>query len=168
MDKSIMDVIEERRSIRNYLEKPIPDELIKQIAKAGRLAPSASNRQPFEFVFVTDRNIINDISVQPFLKKAPLIIIGTVDSRITPKWEKVDLALALHNMVLFSTSVGLGTCYVGWFHSDDIRKACNIPKTHKILLLVSVGYEGKNARIPLDRKDYSETFYLNKWKEPLI
>ncbi|MHA1727617.1 MAG: nitroreductase family protein [Promethearchaeota archaeon] len=164
---SIMNVIEKRHSVRNYIDKEIPPKIIKQIARVGRLSPSASNRQPWEFVFITDHEIRGNISVQPFVNSASLIIVGTVDRRITPKWEKVDLAIALQSMVLYCTSIGLGTCYIGWFNENDVRRTCNIPETHKILLLVTVGYEGTHAIMPRIRKDLNKTVYYNTWKQKL-
>lgn len=167
MENSIWSVIENRYSVRNYIDKEISLDIIKQIAEVGRLSPTASNRQPWEFVFVTEAEIRRKICVQPFTLKAPLIIVGTVDSRITPKWEKVDLAIALQSMVLFCTSIGLGTCYIGWFSENDVKNACKIPDTHKVLLLVTVGYSGSNSTIPRMRKNLSDIAYFNQWKESL-
>ena len=167
MENSILPVIENRYSVRNYIDKEIPIEILLKIAEVGRLSPTASNRQPWEFVFVTDFEIRRKICVQPFTLKAPLIIVGTVDSRITPKWEKVDLAIALQSMVLFCTSIGLGTCYIGWFSENEVKDACKIPDSHKVLLLVTVGYAGPNSTIPRMRKDLSNIAYFNQWKEPL-
>ena len=166
-DESIMNVIEQRHSVRNYIDKEIPIETIKKIAQAGRLSPSASNRQPWEFIFITDPVIRKKISVQPFVATAPLIIVGTVDRNVTAKWEKIDLGIALQTMVLYCTSIGLGTCFIGWFSEEVIRSICNIPDTHKILVLVTVGYAGKFATIPRDRRDLNDIAYLDTWKQPL-
>lgn len=167
MENSIWSIIENRYSVRNYIDKEIPLGIIKKIAEVGRLSPTASNRQPWEFIFVTDPEIRRKICVQPFTLKAPLVIVGTVDSRITPKWEKVDLAIALQSMVLFCTSIGLGTCYIGWFSENEVKNACKIPDTHKVLLLVTVGYSGPNATIPRIRKNLTDIAYYNTWKEPI-
>ncbi|MEX2682250.1 MAG: nitroreductase family protein [Candidatus Sigynarchaeota archaeon] len=166
----VMEAILERRSIRAYLDTPVPVKELKNIALAGLMAPSASNMQPWNFVFVTDpakRQAIGK-GLQQFIAKAPLIVVGTVDKQVNKSWNVVDCAIALQNMVLYCTSVGLGTCWIGAFNKDNVRNACCVPESHEIIALLTVGYA--SPAFPAGnffRKDMEESAFLDEWVKPL-
>ncbi|MHA1368406.1 MAG: nitroreductase family protein [Promethearchaeota archaeon] len=166
----VYEAIMKRRSIRSYLEKPIEKDIILKIAKSGLMAPSASNFQPWNFIFVVSRNKIREIGkgYQDFISRCSLIIVGTINREISRNWNKIDLAIALQNMVLYCTSVGLGTCWVGSFNRDRVRKLCKVPSTHDIMALITVGYP--DPSYPTDsffRKELDETFYIDEWDVPI-
>ncbi len=166
----VKDAISKRRSIRLYLDKPVPAKELKNIATAGLMAPSASNMQPWNFVFVTDQAKRQAIGkgLQQFIARAPLIIVGTVDKQVNKSWNVVDCAIALQNMVLYCTSVGLGTCWVGAFHKDSVRKTCHVPDSHEIIALLTVGYASPDfPKGNFFRKDLEETVFLDEWDQPL-
>ncbi|MFX0100641.1 MAG: nitroreductase family protein [Candidatus Hodarchaeota archaeon] len=165
----VYDAIMKRRSIRKYIDRDIPKEEIFKIAKAGIMAPSASNFQPWSFLFVTDENLIKKIGegLQGFISEARLIIVGTYDKNVNKSWNVVDTAISLQNMVLYCTSAGLGTCWVGAFNKKRVRQLCNIPESHEILALITVGFA--DPSFPTGnyfRKDLEDTFFNNTWDEP--
>ncbi len=166
----VMEAILKRRSIRAYLDKPVPAKELEKIAMAGLMAPSASNMQPWNFVFVTDpakRQAIGK-GLQQFIGQSPLIIVGTVDKRVNKSWNIVDCAIALQNMVLYCTSVGLGTCWVGAFNKGSVRNTCHVPDSHEIIALLTVGYA--SPAFPTGsffRKELSDTAFLDEWDKSL-
>ncbi|NMC06850.1 MAG: nitroreductase [Candidatus Lokiarchaeota archaeon] len=166
----VMEAILKRRSIRAYLDTPVPAKELERIATAGLMAPSASNMQPWTFVLVTDpakRQAIGK-GLQQFIAKAPLIVVGTVDKQVNKSWNIVDCAIALQNMVLYCTSVGLGTCWIGAFNENSVRKACHVPDSHEIIALLTVGYASPSfPQGSFFRKDMADTAFLDDWNKPL-
>lgn len=169
-----MDVFEaiiKRRAIRKYVDKEIPAPELFKIAKVGIMAPSASNFQPWSFLFVTDQDMIKKIGqeIQEFISHSKLIIVGTYDKTVSKSWNIVDTAIALQNMVLYCTSANLGTCWVGAFDKKKVRTLCNVPESHEILALITVGYP--DPTFPSNnyfRKGLEETFFNNTWDQSLL
>ena len=92
---SLLDAISRRRSIRRYKKQPIPEDVLKNILEAGRLAPSANNLQPWHFIVVTDQKLKEGLirgTWNRSMKDAPAVIVGCGDER--NKWSKVDVAIA--------------------------------------------------------------------------
>ena len=123
---SLIDVILSRRSIRKYLNKPIPKDVMNSILEAGRQAPSAGNRQPWHLIVVTDQKIREALShgkYNTFLKESPVVIVacGYVGSEQGRKWSTVDTSIALENMVLAAWSLGVGSCWIGDFVESEVR-----------------------------------------------
>ncbi len=165
-----MDVskaIEERRSVRNYTGEIPSEEVVYSIIESGRLAPSAANRQPCRFVVVWDREKIRKIAKASmhFLSKAGVIIVGTAEPKLSPKWYPVDLGIALEHMVLTAQTQGLGTCWIGAFNEEEIKSILEIPKNVTIIAMIGVGYP-KLIPNPTSRKNMEEFAYRDKWKNP--
>jgi nitroreductase len=142
-----MDVIEAirgRHSVRAYAPAPVEEDKIVQILEAASLAPSAANIQPWHFIVVTDPQKRNSISkggiFARFLSNSPVIVVCCSDKRASPKWHLVDTALAMQNMVLAATGLGLGTCIVGSFNELEIRKMLHIPERFSVVALLAIGY----------------------------
>ncbi|MEM2920892.1 MAG: nitroreductase family protein [Candidatus Bathyarchaeia archaeon] len=162
-----------RRSVRAYEERPVPKEALDRILEAGRLAPSARNRQPWHFIVVTDaekRKVIAKAPFAKFVAEAPVVIVGLGDAKASPRWYMVDVAIALENMVIAATAEGLGTCWIGGFIEDELRKLLEIPEDLKIVALVSVGYPrmGISSEIPPSRpkRSLQEVASLDKFGQP--
>jgi nitroreductase len=139
----VFDAIEKRRSIRNYEPTPIPREKLEKILEAARLAPSASNVQPWHFIVVTDKERSNAISAgmyARFLKQAPVVIVACGDEKKSPKWYPIDVAIAVENMVLAATGEDLGTCWIGSFNETKVRNALKIPENLRVVVLLAIGY----------------------------
>ncbi|MCK4872295.1 MAG: nitroreductase family protein [Phycisphaerales bacterium] len=148
-----MDVIEAirtRRSIRAYLDKPVPGDVIRQIIEAGILAPSGGNCQPWRFVVVTDREKIkqfDDEHHQPWVETAPAVIVACANPHDT--WERygedqqcyiLDVSAAMQNMLLAIHGLGLGGVWVAACSKRVIRKTLNIPDHWQIISIIPFGY----------------------------
>lgn len=133
-----------RKSVRAYDPRPVPTDLLQEILEAGRAAPSAMNYQPWHFVVVRDpakRAALSGGRYARFLKTTPVVIVGLGNRKISPEWHVVDVTIALENMVLAATAKGLGTCWIGSFHEDEIKTALDITDDWTVVAMLALGYE---------------------------
>ncbi|MBU2102788.1 MAG: nitroreductase family protein [Candidatus Omnitrophota bacterium] len=155
----VFEAIKTRRSIRSYRDTPVEAEKITTILEAGRQAPSASNRQEWRFIVVTDSNIRQALSVaaknQKFIAQAPIVIAICADSdehmmTCGQLCYPIDCAIAIDHMTLAAVSLGLGTCWIGAFYEAEVRKILSIPAPIKIVELLTLGYP---AHVPAHSKE---------------
>ena len=143
-DMDVFEAIQKRRSVRAYSSEPVPREALERVLEAGRLAPSASNVQPWHFIVVTDKAKREALAkggrYASFIKESPVVIVGLGDADASPNWYRVDVTIALENMVLTATSEGLGTCWIGSFEENQAKELLKIPENFKIVALLSMGY----------------------------
>jgi nitroreductase len=168
----IYEAIRKRCSVRTYRDEPVEEDKLRRILEAGRLSPSARNRQERRFIVVRDpacRKAIAKAAEQPWMAQAPVIIAGVgladyVMSCGVPA-DPVDCAIALDHMVLAAVAEGLGTCWVGHFDQDACRELLGVPAGATIIQLLTLGYaaagatkEGPKNRLPYDKVVCKETF----------
>lgn len=167
----VMEAIKERRSVRRYQERPVPDEILQEILEAVRLAPSASNRQDWHFVIVKDgeqRRKLAEAAGQPFVGTAPVVIAGLslnperIMSCEVPAYA-VDLAIAMSNITLVAAARGLGTCWIGAFSQKKAQEILGVPEKYKIVQLMTLGYPADQPR-PKNRKRVEEIYSLNRFE----
>jgi len=139
-----LEAIRTRRSIRKYRTDPVPRELIETVIDAGRLAATGGNRQPWEFVVVTDPARRAELAAMgghgKFIEQAPVCIAVFAGEGITP-FE--DCAAAAQNMLLAARALGLGTCWVGNPRASFAEKArtfLGVPERCKFFALIALGY----------------------------
>ncbi len=143
----VFEAIKNRRSVRRFEDRPVPDELIEKIIEAGQWAPSACNRQAWKFIVVDSDDIKEKLRRETtayFVTKAPLLIF-TVYSNRTDNLEYKDhllsAAMAVQNMQLAAFSLGLGTCCVNNLPiKSRLRKILNVPRSYDPVALLCVGY----------------------------
>ena len=160
---SLLDVIFRRRSIRRYESEAVPDEVLKNILEAGRLAPSGDNLQPWHFIVITDPEIKRRLSTgtwRRFIKDSAFTIAGCGDKN--SKWSTVDVAIALENMVLAAEAQGVGSCWIGAFEEADIKQLLAIPDNLKVVALVSFGYPAEKPS-PRNKKTIDEIIHYNQF-----
>ncbi len=149
-----MDVFEaltNRKSVRSYLQTPVPDEVLAKVMEAARLAPSAGNVQPWHFIIVKDEEkrvrIAKGCRYGKFLDESPVVIVACGDKRASPSWYAVETAMALEHVVIASTALGLGTCWIGMFKEEEIRSMLNLPGRFEIIALMALGYPRKKMDV---------------------
>ncbi|RLI42266.1 nitroreductase [Candidatus Bathyarchaeota archaeon] len=166
----VFDAIKLRRSIRKYKPSAIPDEHLKKILEAARLAPSAGNRQPWRFIIVRSSEgkklLAEAARNQMFLEDAGVIIVALADTKTSPRWCKQDTMIAVENMVLASTSLGYGTCWIGAFEEERIKRLLGIPEKMVVVALLPIGVPDENPQ-PRPRKDFNEIFFEEKYGKHL-
>ena len=160
---SLLDVILRRASVRRYIKKPVPREVLMKILEAGRRAPSAMNLQPWHFIVITDQRTKEALSHRRwtgFLREAAFIIVGCGEK--DKKWSTVDVAIALQNMVLAAEALGLGSCWIGDFDESEVKKLLGIPGGLKVVALVSFGYPTEKPS-PRPKKPLEEIIHYERF-----
>jgi nitroreductase len=146
------EVIEKRRSIRKFKDTPVSRENILKILEAARIAPSASNRQPWHFIVVEDKETIKKLAKQEWAAKAPAMIVGLADQAASPNWCSNDLGIAFEHIVLAVTNLGLGACWMGQIGREELVKGLlGIPDNYKVVVVLPLGYPDE-APVPKERK----------------
>jgi len=158
-----MDVkkaIETRKSIRKYLDKKVPEEIIESLIESARLAPSGNNVQPSRYLIISDNKVKeelrkNNVFVQNWVYSSPVLIFCFADPGVYNKQIKGrddsnemralrDLSIASSYLVLRATELKLGTCYIGWRDEKKIKEIFSAPKNYILPYVISVGYPNEN------------------------
>ena len=156
---ALLDLIKQRKSVREFLDRPVEKDKITMCLEAARLAPSASNSQPWRFIVVDDPELKNRLCdaafnglyfINSFGKTAPVmvVVISEKSKFITriggmfrgTKYYLIDIGIACEHFVLEAEELGLGTCWIGWFNEDGVKSVLNIPDNKKIDILIALGY----------------------------
>jgi nitroreductase len=150
---SFYDLIVSRRSIRQFESKPIPQDVLRDIVNAGRLAPSAANRQPLEFIVVDEEGKKEEIF--PCLKWAGYIapegnpkpgqepqayVAVIVNTAIREKGFEWDSGAAIENMILAAWEKGVGSCWIISMDKDRVEESLGVPDSHKVDSVLALGY----------------------------
>jgi nitroreductase len=172
---NLMDVHEAfktRRSIRSYQSKPVEEEKLAKVLEAARLAPSAVNLQPCDFIVVKDaaaKERLAKAYVRPWFGKAPVIIVVCATPEKAwvrgdgEEFWKIDAAIALENMVLAATAEGLGTCWIGAFDEQKAKAALSVPADVRVVAMTPLGYPAEQKGNVTDRKPLNEIVHNDRW-----
>lgn len=153
-----LDAIKRRRSIRRFQSKNIPKELLLQLVDGARLAPSAANLQPLEYIIVDDEHLkdalfpytrwagyLGEKGTPPVNQRPAAYILIIVNKKIKSRWETHDVGAAAENILLLATSFGLGSCWLGAINRRKIRTLFKIPSHYKIDSLIALGYPAQES-----------------------
>ncbi|MEK7867990.1 MAG: nitroreductase family protein [Candidatus Omnitrophota bacterium] len=159
------EVVKNRKSVREYSDKEVEKELIEKIVDAGRLAATARNEQPWEFIVTSEKKILKKICGicpnGPFIKDVSHLV--AVFSKDT-KYYLEDCSAATQNMLLAIEALGLGGCWVAGDKKDyaeDIRKIFNMPDNYKLVSMITVGHPKKEEK-PHAKKSLKEVLRWEK------
>jgi nitroreductase len=146
--RAIMD----RRSVRKYKSGAVTEKDLETILESGRQAPSAGNRQPWHFVVIRDeeqkQKVAEACSGQMWMAEAGVILAGVGKPQVNEKWYAVDVGIAMENMILAATALGYGTCWIGAFDQEQVKKLLGVPGEESVVALTPIGVPGDqpNAR----------------------
>jgi nitroreductase len=163
------EAILSRRSIRKYQPREVPEVIVNDLLKAAMSAPSASNKQPWHFILITDRELlINVTEFHPYsemLRQAQLAIAVCGDTIVQPDYWIQDCAAATQNILLAAHAKGLGGVWLAIYPREPriqgLRKMFNIPNNIYPLSLVALGFPDE-MKSPVDRYDQTRV-HLNGW-----
>jgi nitroreductase len=170
----VLEAIKKRRSIRKFQTKPVENEKINLVLEAARLSPSASNQQPYHFIVITKPEAKESLRAayepnRQWLMQAPAIIVACANPKESwrrndgEEYWKVDTAIAMQNLVLASTELGLGTCWISVFNEKEAKKALNIPKDIRVVAMTPLGYPDEALGPVTDRKPLNQIVHYEKW-----
>lgn len=174
MKDAVMKVIKERRSVRNFEDRSVPDDLLQTVLESVQWTPSWANTQCWEIVMIKDPEVkarVQDAvpKANPASKSignAPVVLAlcarlkdsGYYKNAETTKfgdWFMFDLGLAAQSIMLSAHAAGLGTVVVGMFDHDKAAAAVNLPAGHELVVLLPMGFPSKVPSAP-KRKEISE------------
>ncbi|MFX1304949.1 MAG: nitroreductase family protein [Promethearchaeota archaeon] len=155
-----------RRSIRSFQDKSISEKEIEMILEAGRWTPSASNRQPWEFIVIKNKEILNKLSKTAFygefVKTVPLVIAIVAKVKTSPKWYIIDTSLVSMHMMLMAWSLGIGTCWIGAMNREKAKQVIGLEENDHILTILPFGYIEGEIPEPTSRKSLNKIVkYIN-------
>ena len=180
---ALLDLLKHRKSVRDFLDRPVEREKIMMCLEAARVAPSASNSQPWKFIVIDDIQLKHKLcdaafsgiySINTFCKTAPVIVVVISEkskflARIGgifrgTKYYLIDIGVAVEHFVLEAEDLGLGTCWIGWFNERAVKQILTIPQHKKIDILIALGYYDREKLGPEhDREPIDKVAYFNSY-----
>jgi nitroreductase len=177
----MLEIIKSRRSIRNYQDKAVPDEVLDKVLEAVRWSPSWANTQCWEVVVVKDQAIKQKLQAalpptNPASKamvEAPVVLVlcgqlnksGSYKGQVTTKfgdWFLFDLGIATQSICLAAQSLGLGTVVVGLFDHNQAKQVVGLPDGYELVAMLPLGYPAKEPAAP-KRREISEFAHREKF-----
>jgi len=166
---AVMDVIRSRRSVRKWKDEPLEKKQIDILMEAAQQAPSALNLQPYRLVLVDDPNKRIEVAKttgQRFVSKAPLLIIGVADRKMSPQWHLIDTVIALTQMMLAAYELGLAGVWIGAFDETSVKKVLGVPEDLVVAGILALGVPDQKPH-PIMYKSIEELFARNSYNEPV-
>ena len=164
-------MIQKRYSVRAYRPDPVEDDKLQQVLEAARLAPTAANRQPFQFIVIHTagrETELKRIYNRHWFVQAPLVICacGIPSQGWVRKdgknYSEVDVAIAMDHLVLAATNLGLGTCWIAAFDPPAAREVLHLPDDVEPIAFTPLGYPADQPG-PKKRKALSELVRYESW-----
>jgi nitroreductase len=178
---NMLETITSRQSDRRYSDKPVEKEKLGRILEAGRMSPSACNAQPWKFIVVTDPGLLKNVAqaasakllnMNRFVDQAQVILVivrekpnvvskvgGTIKNK---DYSLIDIGIASENICLQAKAEGLGSCMIGWFDENGVRKILGIPRDKRVELIITLGYSLSEYRTK-NRKPLEEVISYEKY-----
>lgn len=179
---AFIDIAKKRYSSRKFLDKPVEKELLLKVLEAGRVAPSAKNKQPWHFVVITNEETLKNIKgcyERKWIEAAKCIIVVCGDHR--EAWRRadgkihtnIDVAITIDHITLAATDLGLSTCWVCMFDVMKCASIMELPEGVEPIALIPIGYPADETdenrhdklRKPLDEIVHWEKFYYKPFKK---
>jgi len=164
LDNNVYNVILKRRSIRRFQQKPLDIKILEKCINAARLAPSAANLQPLEFIVVNDEKLCSDIfetigwagylkDWSPTKDEQPTAYIIILSNDTSKTWYIRDVSFASENIVLTAESIGLGTCILLNINKEKIKNILKVPSNIELDSIIALGYKAENPVL----EEYADT-----------
>lgn len=167
------DAIRARRNVRAYTDQPIADEDLDRILEAGWRAPSASNRQRWEFVAITDKAQLEALGGVwmgarhiPGAQAAIVLVLPEPDEERFLTIDRYDLGQATYAMLLAATDLGIGSGHSSIGDQDKARAILGVPDDHTVAYLLGLGYPADRPLTPInkpDRRPFGEVVHRGHW-----
>ena len=158
---AVYKAIVSRRSIRQFRQRPLAGAILRKLINAARLAPSAANLQPLEFIIIIDKDI--GAKIFPCLKwagyispygtpqpgKRPVAYIAVLvnEHRARPEYADYDVGAAAENILLAARGEGIGSCWLQAINRDKIKKILSISGDYRLDSIICLGYPAESPTI---------------------
>ncbi len=165
------ELIRQRHSVRAYKPDPVEEDKLHQILEAARLAPTACNNQPFQFIVIHTAGCqaeLRRIYNREWFAQAPIVIcaVGIPAQnwirRDGKNYNDVDVAIAMDHLILQATDLGLGTCWIAAFDPAAAREVLGLPDSAEPIAFTPLGYPASEPR-PTERKPLAELVRYERW-----
>ena len=170
---NLLELIKTRRTIRKFKQKPISNDILMDIVDCARLAPCASNKQPLEYIVVTNKNLCENIfqnlrwaaylypNGTPNDDEKPVCYIAVIinKNRLT-KWTGIDVGLAVENLILAAWAYNIGSCILGSINKEKVKIILNIPDEYELETIVALGYPAQQSIA--EDNDETVMYYLDE------
>lgn len=168
----MLELLRNRRTIRKYEDKKIPEELIEQLKEAALRSPTSRNRKEWKFWFVQDKKMLNRLSDSKksgagLLKDAALAVVIGADSDESDVWIE-DCSIAAINIQMAAQSLGLGSCWVqtrerftadGTSSESFIQKLLFQPKNIRFEAIIAIGFSAEEREsVKFEQLDFSNIY----------
>jgi len=158
-----LEAIKIRRSVRSYTGGKVPRADLETLVDAARLAPSGNNKQPWDFIVVTDEGMINQLKVaSQWMDKAAAIIAVVMDP--SSRWWVEDASAAVENILLACVALGYGACWLEGYtlpREEEFKELLGIPKSKRLITLVPVGVPAENPVV--DKRPLNEILHWERY-----
>lgn len=170
-------LLRERYSVREYKPLKVSKALLIEVLEAGRMAPSAANRQPWSFILVSSDTHLSQLKTcydREWFKKVPQVIV--ICGNHNEAWKRsfdqkdhtdVDASIAIDHMTLRATELGLGTCWICHFNPEKLREVLQLPEHVEPIALLPIGYPQESKAPEKKRKAFSEVAFEEVYGKPL-
>lgn len=169
----LQEAIDKRHSVRSYLDKKVPLDKIIEALDAASKAPFAGNKNNLKFIVVIDEKEklqISKYTAQDWVQDANVIIVVCADEghlenlyqEHAKKYTNQHLGASIENLMLRITDLGLGTCWIGSFIEEGVRKTLDIPKNISIEAILPIGYE-KTKQKRIKKTPLEDLIFWDKW-----
>lgn len=159
---NVFECVTTLSSVRSFTDKDASPEAVRRVMESGRMAPSAHNNQPWEFVLVEDPEKLGVLgrycTSGSFVARAAFAVVVVTDPR--SKWHEIDGTRAAQNMVITAWSLGLGSCWIGRIEEEELKRYLDVPSELNILTVLPFGHFSED-RVPSSkfRKSPAEVFH---------
>jgi len=176
------ELIQKRRSVRKYSDRPVAKEDLLKCLEAARIAPSACNSQPWHYIVIDEPELRKRVaarifsglySMNQFAKEAPVLVavvsekmkfLAAVGSQVRgTQYALMDVGIACEHLILQAQELGIGSCWMGWFDEKALKEELRIPKNKKIDIVIALGYPAEEKIVPKTRKVLAEISSFNKY-----
>jgi len=168
---SFLELARKRYSVRAYRRHPVPEDTLRRLLEAARLAPTAANRQPFQLIVVSTEGREEELKRvygRDWFVEAPIVvcICGIPELGWTrsdgKSYTDVDAAIVMDHFILAAADAGLGTCWIGAFDATAAREVLHLPEGVEPIAFTPLGYPADEPR-PKQRKPLDELVRYERW-----
>lgn len=161
---SVLNLMQQRRSVRAYTGAPVAPEALTTLCEAGRWAATSSNKQARHFVLITDpelrARLVADCKMQAFVKDAGVVVVG-IATNAESGGSTADVYISLTQMELAAVELGLGTIWLGIWDREAVGALVGLPQGQKIVCLMAIGHAADNGA-PKEKAPVSALFSTDR------